>query len=170
VPAIGVEVGATAGSAASMRSIGSGTPMTPVDITSTSVSATPSSAAVAEASRAVCSSPCGVHTLALPALITIARARPSAACRSVSRQEGALTRLVVVTTAVEASASVATSARSSRPEGFTPLATPPARTPPTAVMPPSTGSRPSREAGPQRSAVTGTPRWPTGPWSRAARA
>ena len=68
---------ASAGSVASIFSTGSFMPITPVEETKTSSAVQPSSAAVRRAVRSTARKPSRpVKTLALPALTTMARARP----------------------------------------------------------------------------------------------
>jgi hypothetical protein len=99
-----------------MRSIGSGSPITPVDMTSTSVGTISSIAAVASAIRAACALAVGGADVGVARVDDHGpRGVPSAACRSVIRQDGALTRLVVVSAATDAGPSATTSARSGVP-------------------------------------------------------
>ena len=116
---------------ASTRSIGSGTPITPVEQTSTSSPApvsSPASAAIRSASARPCAP---VATLALPLDDHDgARARRAAARRSRQSRTGApAARLRVKTPAAVAGPSATTSATSGRPEALIPPVAPAARKP-----------------------------------------
>lgn len=79
----------------SMHSMFSRWPITPVDATTMSLSARPSSFAAAAASRWAFSMPSGAHALALPEFTTTACAVWSARCSIVTCRHDAFTRLVV---------------------------------------------------------------------------
>src|SRR5579875_11008 len=122
---------------------GSGTPMTPVDATSTCVGRTPSrSAARAAVSRASCRPRSPVQAFAQPEFATIARmASPSfSRCSLLMRSGAALTSFVVITDAHTRSPPKSISARS-RLRGLIPDATPAQRTSGTAPRPPRTSTR-----------------------------
>ena len=128
---------------ASTRSIGSGTPITPVEQTSTS-SPAPVSSPVSAAIRSASARPCApVATFALPLETTTARAVPLAARRSRHSSTGApAARLRVNTPAAVAGPSATTSATSGRPGGLDPARR--ARRPEAARVGDAYGHRPSR--------------------------
>src|SRR5262249_22738878 len=108
---------ASPGSAPRMRSTGSGTPITPVEQTSTCCGRQPSSRAAAVAVRRAAALPADpVAQLAFPELTTIARRSPAEARKcALERTTGAAcTRFVVNPPAPAAARSVEMSARSSR--------------------------------------------------------
>ena len=110
-----------AGSPRRIFSIGSATPMTPVDATSTCSAGQPTRRAVSSAmSRATCSPSSPVHALAQPLLTMIARAAPPerARCSRDTTTGAACARLVVKTAAACAGTSETSSARSSPPVGL----------------------------------------------------
>ena len=120
------------GTAASMRSAGSGTPMMPVEFTSTSPGIAPVAAATARAMRRASSTPrVPVRALALPELTSRPRQRPPVAARwSAERSIGAArTRLRVNIAAAVAAGSARISPRSKLPPGLMPQAVPAARKP-----------------------------------------
>ena len=99
--------------------------------------------AVSAAISRACASPSApVQALAQPLLTTMARIDPLARerCSRDRRIGAAAARLVVNTPAAEAGPSETTSARSGRPFALMPQATPAARNPPGAAMPPASGS------------------------------
>ena len=113
---------------ASIFSIGSGTPMTPVEQTSTSCVSSPSSDAVSEHIRLAWSRPASpLQTLALPLLRMTARALPSARCSRSTAIGAPWTLLVVYTAAAFAGRVEYTSARSLAPDSLTPVLMPAAR-------------------------------------------
>ena len=122
--------------------VGSLTPMTPVDATSTDDESAPSACAVRpHISRACCIPSAPVHALAQPLLTTIAWIPPPvAACSRETRIGAACARFVVNTAAATAGTSQAMTARSGRPLALIPHATPAARKPAGAVTLPSTRS------------------------------
>ena len=129
----------TRGIPSSIRSIGRGTPMRPVEQTSTSDVGRPRRCAAASHMRTASARPLApLQTLAMPLLMMTARARPSARC---SRQTGIgapWTRLVVYTAAPLAGLSDSVRDRSLLPEGLMPQVTPAARKPRGEVtLPPS---------------------------------
>ena len=116
--------------------------MTPVEATRTSCGSQPTASAVAVTiSRAADRPASPVQAFAHLLLTTIARARPPdcASCARDTRTGAATARLVVKIPAALAGSSQASRARSS-PAGLSPQATPAARKPRGAVMPPATGS------------------------------
>ncbi len=140
--------GDSAASAASIpaitRGIGSGTPITPVAATSTSVTGTPSCAATRAVICSASHMPCGpVAALAFPLEITTARARPCAICRRESVTGAATVALRVNTAAADTVSLAATIAMSGRPEALIPAATPAARKPRGNVTPTATVRAPS---------------------------
>ncbi len=109
------------GSAPRMRSTRSGTPITPVEQTSTSSRRQPSVRATASAVAREAFIPSGpVEQLALPALTITARARPPVQhrCSRESNTGAALTKLVVKTPAAAQRTSATIRARSSAPAFF----------------------------------------------------
>jgi hypothetical protein len=115
-------------------SIGRRTPITPVEATTTSSTAQSTARAASTAISRASESPASpVPAFAQPALITIARARPSARCSREISTGAAFARLAVKMPAEAQGPSAATSARSSRPN-LIPAATPAARKPSGAVM------------------------------------
>ena len=140
-PSAGAEPSAAkvAGSPLRIFSIGSETPMTPVDATSTCSSGHSTSRAVSLViSRAACSPSSPVHALAQPLLTTMARVAPPerARCSRETITGAAVARLVVKTAAACAGASETSSARSSPPLALMPALVPAARKPRGAVTPP----------------------------------
>src|SRR6185369_3213336 len=115
----------------SSRSIGSRTPISPVEQTATSPAPIPSPPATCSAVTWVSAKPSGpVQAFAPPELRTTARSRPSATAWRVHWTGAACTRLVVNTAAAASDGpSLTTSATSGRPDGFRPAATPAARKP-----------------------------------------
>ena len=119
--------------------IGSLTPMTPVDATSTAAGAIASAAAVSVVISCACCMPSApVQALAQPLLTTTAPIWPAEACRLAreTRTGGACARFVVKTAAAEAGVSDTMTARSSplrRMPAWTPAATAPAFEPPAPV-------------------------------------
>ena len=111
--------------------MGSRSPMRPVEHTTTSPGATPSTAPTCSAVRWVSWKPgAPVHALAPPLLSTTASTRPSATTVRDHVTGAASTRLLVKTAAAWWSGpSLTTSARSGRPEVFRPAVTPAARNP-----------------------------------------
>ena len=141
-PPVGESAAAAMVMPRSTLAMSSFTPMTPVDATSTDDGSTPSVAAVRSAialAWVIPSTP--VQALAQPLLTTIAAAwPPDAASRLRDTRIGAAwARLVVNTAAAGTGRSAATRVRSCLPEALMPHATPAARKPPGAVMPPSIG-------------------------------
>ena len=129
------------GIAARTLSIGNGTPMTPVAAISTCVCGTRSrSATVLVISRASLTPRSPVQTLAQPLEARMAWAAPVRACSMETSTGAPLTWLLVKTAAERAGVGEWMSAMSFLPEGLMPAATPPARKPGTAVMPPSSHS------------------------------
>ena len=122
--------------AGSSSSIGSRSPISPVEQTAT----WPAAAEIAPASRSavsrVSSSPAGpVHAFAPPEFSTTARTWPARVTCSVQRTGAALTRLEVKTAAAACDGpSLSTTATSGSPEAFSPAVTPAARKPRGAVM------------------------------------
>ena len=113
------------------RSIGSGTPITPVDATATAPRRDARHAAAAWRMLAACSSPgTPVAALALPELTTTAR-RPSQAACSMFSSTGAASvpERVKRAALVVRSEAQTSSPRSRRPLGLIPQATPPALKP-----------------------------------------
>ena len=133
-----VRAPARSGMAGMIRSMGRGKPIRPVEQTRTSSGEQPSASAVRVHINSASAMPAApVAALALPLFSTTAAARPpvAARCSRVTRTGGAVILLEVNTPAAvtgEPSA-VATIARSSAPEAFTPQAAPAARNPGTAV-------------------------------------
>src|SRR5919204_5337557 len=127
--------------AARILSIGSGWPMTPVAPTSTCEVGTRSrSATCLTISRASFSPRSPLQTLEQPLLTTIVCRAPPRACSMDTSTGAPFTWLVVNTAAERAGDGEWIRARSLRPEGLMPAATPPARMPGTAVTPPSSHS------------------------------
>ena len=113
--------------------IGSRTPITPVEATTTCSTGQPTACAVSAAISLASARPASpVAALAQPAFATIARVRPPARCSRETRTGAACARLVVKTPADTHGPSATTSARSSR-SGLMPDATPAARKPSGAV-------------------------------------
>ena len=127
--------GTAASTPASSRSMGSGSPISPVEQTATSPAETPSAMATHSAVAWVSWNPAGpVQALAPPELSTTASTRPSRTTCCVQTTGAALTRLPVNTPAAAwAGPSLTTSATSSRPLPFSPAATAAARKPCAAV-------------------------------------
>ena len=97
-PPSGVEPGTASSTPASSASIGSRSPIRPVEQTATSPAETPSSAAACSAVAWVSWKPAGpVQALAPPELRTTASTRPSASTCWVQSTGAALTRLAVNT-------------------------------------------------------------------------
>ena len=120
-------------------SIGSATPMTPVDATRTCSAGQWTSRAVSAAmSRAACMPSSPVHAFAQPLLTMTARAMPPerARCSRDTTTGAASARLVVNTAAACAGPSQTSSARSSPPLALMPALTPAARKPRGVVTPP----------------------------------
>src|SRR3954452_2655913 len=116
-------------------SMGSRTPISPVEATATSIAPSPSSAAACSAVAWVSWKPPGpVQALAPPELRATARSRPPERTWRLHCTGAAGKRLVVKTAAAASSGpSLTTSATSASPEDFSPAATPAARKPWTAV-------------------------------------
>ncbi len=150
----------------SSRSIGSRTPMSPVEQTATSPAPQPSRSATCSAVAWVSWKPSGpVHALAPPELRTTARnAPPTSTCWDQSTG-AALNRLVVKTPAADWSGpSFTTSATSGAPLLLSPAATPAARNPCGAVTPVLTARPPARSGQPTpASRASG---WRSGPPGR----
>ena len=128
-----------AGSAARILSIGSATPITPVDATRTSATEHPTSRAVSAAmSRAARNPSSPVQALAHPLLTTIARATPPLAlrCSRETRIGAASARFVVKTAAAVAGVSDTSRARSRPCLALMPALEPEARYPCGVVTPP----------------------------------
>src|SRR5918993_26065 len=119
------------------RAASSGTPITPVEQTSTCSGRQPSSAAARSTVVSTAASPAGpVQALALPEFSTTTRASAEAASRSRDQTTGAATTwLVVNTPAATVPGSPTIRARSAAPEGLSPQATPAAPNPAAAVTP-----------------------------------
>ena len=120
--------------------IGSATPMTPVEATSTCSAGQSTRRAVSNAmSRATWSPSSPVHAFAQPLLTMTARAAPPerARCSRDTTTGAAIARLVVKTAAACAGTSDTSSARSSPPLALMPALVPTARKPRGAVTPPS---------------------------------
>ncbi len=117
------------------RSIGSRTPIRPVEHTATSCGSTSTAPAVRSAIRRASTAPaCPVQALAPPELRTTADIRPSARARRVQRTGAAWTRLEVKTPAAARDGPrFTTRARSRSPDSLMPAATPQARNPCAAV-------------------------------------
>src|SRR6266403_5239655 len=116
---------ASDGKARRIFSIGSCTPITPVEQTKSSCGASSIRRAASSFVRCATLSPCGpVAQLALPALTTTARMRPLDSRRFFfeSTTGAATTRFCVKTAAAEAGTSLEISARSSAPVFFKPQA------------------------------------------------
>ena len=110
-------------------SMGRGTPMTPVEATTTSSAAQPKASAVRAAiSRASARPASPVAAFAQPAFTTTARARPERRCSRDTSTGAAQARFWVNTAAAEQVRSATISARSSR-SGLIPAATAAARKP-----------------------------------------
>ena len=128
------------------RSIGSSSPISPVEQTATSPAETPSACATCSAVAWVSGKPWGpVQALAPPELRTTASTRPSASTWRLHVTGAASTRLPVKTAAAWWSGpSLTTRATSGRPLGLSPAVTPAARNPAGAVTltapPPTVGS------------------------------
>src|SRR5690606_35841386 len=123
---------------ASTLSMGSRTPMTPVEATATSCGAVPRASATSAAMRRASARPSGpVTALALPLLATTARSLPPATCSRVTCTGAACTLLVVNTAAAAAGTSDTMTATSLRLR-LMPACTPAARKPAGAVTPPAT--------------------------------
>ena len=130
---------------ASTRSIGSGTPITPVDAMRTALAGQPRPSATSAAIRSASRIPCSpVAALALPLWTRTARMAPFALCARDSSTGGAAVALRVKTAAAGTVASAATSATSGRPELLIPAVTPAAAKPRGCRMPTATG--PARRA------------------------
>jgi hypothetical protein len=120
-------------------SIGSLTPMTPVDATSTAVGSIDRALAVSKVISDACDIPSvPVQAFAHPLLTTIAEIRPADACMCSreTRTGAACARFVVNTAAAVDGESDTITARSSLPFALMPHATPAARNPAGAVTPP----------------------------------
>src|SRR3954452_18808402 len=134
----------------SSLSIGSRTPISPVEATATSIAPMPSSAARCSAVAWLSWNPSGpVQALAPPELRTTARSRPVESTCRLHCTGAAGNRLVVKTAAAAASRpSLTTTATSGLPDAFSPAATPAARNPWGAVTltMPSVRSRPAEPA------------------------
>src|ERR1035438_4078841 len=154
-----------ASSPASSRSIGSRSPMSPVEHTAISPAESPRAAASRSALWWVSVKPAGpVHAFAPPELSSTARTRPPRTTCSVQSTGAALTRVVVNTAAAAREGpSFTTTARTGETESLRPAATPAARKPIGAVTliswPPSRALRlvvpearkwAVRETGPRR--------------------
>ena len=125
------------GMPASILSIGSGTPIKPVEQTSTSSVCKPNSLAVRAHIRRAWSKPTSpLQKLALPLLRMTARALPSARCSRSMAIDAPCTLLVVYTAAAFAGRVEYTSAKSLAPDSLTPAWMPAARYPLGAVTPP----------------------------------
>ncbi len=130
-PPPALSAAAAAATPGSSRSIGSRSPMSPVEQMATSAAETPSSSATCSAVRWVSRKPSGpVQAFAPPEFSTTASTRPSdTTCRD-QTTGAAWTRLVVKTAAAACSGpSLTTSATSGRPLGLRPAVTPAARNP-----------------------------------------
>ena len=113
------------GVACTMRSIGSGCPITPVDATSTRFLSQPMARAAYSAIAAASNTPLSpVQALALPLLTMMARATPALTLLSDSSTGAARTRFWVNTAAVGTSSSATTSPRSGRPRRLMPATMP----------------------------------------------
>src|SRR3954470_7404917 len=134
----------------SSLSIGSRTPISPVEATATSIAPRPSSAARCSAVAWLSWKPSGpVQALAPPELRTTARSRPVESTCRLHCTGAAGNRLVVKTAAAASSGpSLTTTATSGLPDAFSPAATPDARNPWGAVTltMPSVRSRPAEPA------------------------
>jgi len=120
-------------------SMGRRTPITPVEATTTSEGAHPTTRAVAAAiSRASARPSSPVAALAQPALTTTARARPEARC-SRETTTGAACAALVVKTAAAAHGPWATTRARSSPVALMPAAVAAAQKPAGAVMAPVSG-------------------------------
>ena len=115
----------------------SGTPITPVEQTSTCSARQPSSAAARSTVASTAAGPAGpVQALALPELSTTTRASAEPASRSRDHTTGAATTwLVVNTPAATVPGSPTTRARSGAPDALSPQWTPLAPNPAAAVTP-----------------------------------
>src|SRR3954452_4259817 len=115
----------------SSLSIGTRTPLSPVEATATSIAPMPSSAARCSAVAWVSWKPSGpVQALAPPEFSTTARSRPDRSTCRLHRTGAAGKRLVVKTAAAASSGpSLTTTATSGAPADFSPAATPAARNP-----------------------------------------
>ena len=123
----------------SIFSIGSVTPMRPVEHTATCSTGSRRWLAVSSRMRAASARPClPVTALALPALTTTACRWAQSPESRVSRTGAAAAALLVNVAAETAGCSLSSMPRSSLPRFLTPLATPAARNPCGAVRPPAT--------------------------------
>jgi len=153
----------TLGRADRTRSIGSGTPITPVAAISTCVGGMRSrSATVFVISRASLSPRSPVQTFAQPLEARIACAAPLRACSMETSTGAPLTWFDVNTAAERAGVGEWIRARSFFPLGLMPAATPPAWIPGTAVIPPSSQSI-------SAIALRGTPGRPRARYARSTR-
>ena len=126
---------AAAGMPERSAGMGSGTPITPVEATSTSSATQPMARATSDAvSRASARPASPVAAFAQPAFTTTARARPDATCSRETTTGAACARLVVKTAAAVHGPSATSSARSG-PCALMPDATAAARNPSGAVTP-----------------------------------
>ena len=162
-PPSGASSAAAARMPASTRSMGSGTPITPVDATSTSCGSAPTSSPASAVMRSASVRPCApVAAFALPLETTIARARPalrSSDARLV-RTGAPAAALRVKRPAACAGASATTRATSGRPLALMPARTPAARKPRGNVAPTATGRAPAvrrPRPGPARGWRSGSP-------------
>ena len=142
-----------AGTPTSKHSRPKGTPMTPVEATSTSSAAQPRASATMRADARATSRPCSpVAALALPEFRTTARAWPEAARGRETCTGAAQKRFLVKVPAQTQVLSATTSARSRRSGLWRkPAETPVARMPLAAQTPPSQGTKPKPSAAPSRS-------------------
>ena len=152
-PPVGLKAAAARDAPARMRAIGSVTPITPVEHTSTSRSSIPSAPATAAAISRASAIPCSpVQALAQPLLMATARAWPAATRSRSSCTGAAATRLVVKTAATAAGVSETSNAKSLRFGYLIAASTPAARKPRAAVTPPVT-------------CASGSINQPSSPWS-----
>ena len=133
------------GTPVSYGASGSGTPITPVDATSTCSGSHPrTEATISVEASAVLTPSSPVAALALPELRTIAWATPAAARGRETCTGAAQKRLVVNVAAQVHGASATTRARSERAGSLrNPACTPAARIPAAAQMPPVQGAKPN---------------------------
>ena len=130
-PPSGPRAAAAARTPASRRSIGSRSPISPVEHTATSPAPQPSRSATSSAVEWVSGNPAGpVQALAPPELRSTAARAPSLSTCCDHSTGAALTRFRVNTPAADRSGpSLTTSATSADPEALSPAATPAARNP-----------------------------------------
>src|SRR5258705_7024068 len=129
---------------ATTRSIGSATPITPVEATSTCSGSQPSALATSSVIRRALASPSSpVQAFAQPLFTTMAQPVPrvTSRCRFETSTGAACARLVVNRPAIDANVSTARTARSSAPAfALMPQCSAADRNPVGAVMPPSIGA------------------------------